>query len=84
LASITKILKFIVWSEALNFLVPFDGACFGHVMNKAIQFVTNDDKRSKHLAPISVKSTQMSLQSCIAWPQKLGMLTIWNLSMQAL
>jgi hypothetical protein len=76
LANMTIILNFVISCEALNLLVPFDGACFGHVMSKAAQYVTNDDKISKDLVPISVKSTQMSLQSCITWPKKLGELTI--------
>jgi hypothetical protein len=80
----TTILKSIISCETLNLFVPFDGACFGHVMSKAAQYVTNDDKISKDLVPINVKSTQVSSQSCITWPKKLGILTIWNLSMQAL
>jgi hypothetical protein len=51
--------------EALNLLQPFDGTCFGHVMSKAVQYATNDNKIFKDLAPISVKSTQKSLQPCI-------------------
>ncbi len=57
LASMTTILKSIISCETLNLLVPFHGACFGHVMSKAGQYVTNDDKISKDLAPINVKST---------------------------
>jgi len=50
--SMTTTLKSMISCEALNLPQPFDGACFGHVMNKATQYATND------LAPISVKSTQ--------------------------
>jgi hypothetical protein len=49
----------IISCEALSLLVPFDGACFGHVMSKANQRATNDYKISKDLAPINVKSTQV-------------------------
>jgi hypothetical protein len=43
--------------EALNLPHPFDGTCFGHVMNKVVQYATNDNKIFKGLAPINVKST---------------------------
>ncbi len=76
LASMTIILNSIISREALNLFLPFDGACFGHVMNKATQYVTNYDKISKNLVPINVKSTQVSFQSCITWPKKLSSLTI--------
>jgi hypothetical protein len=69
LISMTTTLEFVNSCEALSLLVPFDGACFGHVMSKASQHATNDDKIFKNLAPISVKSTQVFLQSCITWPK---------------
>jgi EAL domain-containing protein (putative c-di-GMP-specific phosphodiesterase class I) len=84
LASTTTTLKFIISCEELSLFVPFDGACFGHAMSKAVQYATNDDNISKDLVPISVKFTQSSFQSCITWPKKLGMLMICNLSVQAL
>jgi hypothetical protein len=65
LASMTTTLKSIISCEALSLLVLLDGACFGHVMSKATQYATNDDKISKDMAPISVKFAQSSLQSCI-------------------
>lgn len=55
LSSMTATLKLMISCEALNLPQPFDGTCFGHGMNKAIQYATND------LAPISVKSAQSSL-----------------------
>ncbi len=39
--------------------------------------MTNDDKVSTKL--VSVKSTQISLQTYITWPKKCGMLIILNL-----
>jgi hypothetical protein len=60
LANMTIALKSVISCEALNLLQPFDGASFGHVMNKAAQYATNDDKISKNLAVISVKSVQAS------------------------
>jgi len=78
LGTMTTTLKSVLSCEALNLLAPFDGACFGHAMNKTIQYVTNDDKVSKGLGPISVKSMQASLQAYITWPKKFGMLIILN------
>jgi hypothetical protein len=65
----TTTLKLMISCEPLNLLQPFDGACFGHAMNKIAQYATNDNKISKDLALISVKSTQSSFQSCIIWPK---------------
>jgi hypothetical protein len=76
LANMTTTLKSIISCEALSLLVFFDGAHFGHGMNKTTQYATNDDKISKDLVPISVKFAQASLQSCIIWPKKSSMLTI--------
>jgi hypothetical protein len=81
LANMTTTLKFIIPCEPSSLLVPFDGAWFGHPMSKAAQYATNDDKNSKDLAPINVKFAQLSFQSCITWPKKLGMWTIYNLSL---
>jgi hypothetical protein len=49
----------VISCETLSLLVPFHGACFGHVMSKTNQHATNDDKISNDLAPINVKSTQV-------------------------
>jgi len=65
LANMTTTLKSIFSCEAFNVLVLFDGACFGRAMSKATQYATNDDKISKDLAPINVKSAQASFQSYI-------------------
>jgi hypothetical protein len=48
--------------RGIQLACPFDGACFGHAMNKRTQYVINDDKVSKDLGPVTVKSTQTSLQ----------------------
>jgi hypothetical protein len=70
----TIALEFVISCEALSLVVPFHGARFGHVMSKASQHATNDDKISKDLAPISVKSTQVSLQCCITWQKNSNIL----------
>jgi hypothetical protein len=43
----TMALKSMVLCEALSVLVPFDDACFEHVVNKGIQYASNDNKVSK-------------------------------------
>jgi hypothetical protein len=48
----TIVLKFIISCEALNLLVFFYGTCFGHVVSKATQYATNDDKIFKDLAQL--------------------------------
>jgi hypothetical protein len=53
----TTTLKLVISCEALSLPIPFDGACFGHAMSKATQYATNDDKISKDLTLINVKST---------------------------
>ncbi len=74
LVSMTTTIEFVISCGALSLLVLFHGACFGHIMSKASQHATNDDKISKYLAPISVKSTQVFLQSCITWPKNSSIL----------
>ncbi len=61
LGTMITTLKSIISCEAFNLLAPFDGACFGHAMNKITQYVINDDKVSKDFGLVSVKSTQASL-----------------------
>jgi hypothetical protein len=55
LVNMTTTLKLVISCEALSLPIPFDGACFGHAMNKATQYATNDDKISKDLTLINVK-----------------------------
>jgi hypothetical protein len=78
LTTMTITLKSVISCKALNLLAPLNGACFGHVMSKTTQYVINDDKVAKDFGPISVKSMQTSLQACITWPKKFGMLIILN------
>lgn len=78
LVSMTTALMLVISYEALNLLQLFDGTCFGHAMSKVAQYAIDDDRISKNLALMSVKFAQTSLQSCITWPKKIGMLTIFN------
>jgi len=70
MGNITTIFKYIISCETLNYLhVSFNGSCFGHAMNKTIQYATNDEKISKDLGLISVKFAQTSFQVCNTWPK---------------
>lgn len=62
-------LKSVISCKALNLPQPFNGTYFGHTMNNAVQYATNDDKIFKGLASINVKFAQTSFQSCITWPK---------------
>jgi hypothetical protein len=39
-------------------LQVYEGTCFGHVMSKTCQYVTNDDKVSMGLTLVNVKKIQ--------------------------
>jgi hypothetical protein len=51
-------------------------------MRKVAQYAINDDKISKDLMLVSVKFVQMSFQSHITWPKKLGLLTLFIFSVE--
>ncbi len=57
MGNMTMALKLIMLCEALSLHIPFDGACFTHAMSKTIQSATYDDKISKDLSLVNVKST---------------------------
>jgi hypothetical protein len=73
LGTMTMALKFMISCEALGLVTPFDSVCFGHTMRKVAQYAINDDKISKDLMLVSVKFVQMSFQSYITWPKKIGL-----------
>jgi hypothetical protein len=49
--NMTMALKSMISCETLTLHVPFDGACFGHVMNRLAQYAINDNEISKYLMP---------------------------------
>jgi hypothetical protein len=51
LGNMTMALKLMISCETLTLLAPFDGACFGHAMNKVAQYAINDNEISKYLMP---------------------------------
>ncbi len=46
--------------------------CFGHIMFKAYQYATNDEKVTTSLKQVSVKAAQGNLQKTITWTKKSG------------
>ncbi len=44
--------------------------CFRHVMSKACQYATNDDKIFDGLRNVNVKEAQNGLQKTITWTKK--------------
>jgi len=61
LQSLLASLCSIVDYELLNLPHIYEGICFGHVLSKACQYSTNDDKVSIGLRQMSVKYGQTGL-----------------------
>jgi hypothetical protein len=71
LTSMASILCSIVDYQPLRLLKVYEGTCFGHVMFKACQYATNDNKVSKGLVLVNVKDVQAILQKTITlWTKK--------------
>jgi hypothetical protein len=68
----TTTLHFIIGCEPLKILKVYEGTCFGHVMFKACQYVTYDDKVFVGLQHVSVKDVQVNLQKNITWAKRSG------------
>ncbi len=60
----------IVDYRLLKFQHVYKGMCFGHIMSKACQYVTNDEKVITSLKQVSVKAAQGNLQKIITWTKK--------------
>jgi hypothetical protein len=55
------IMHSIIDYEPLKILKVYEGTCFGHVMSKAHQYATHDDKIFVGLRNVSVKEAQSGL-----------------------
>ncbi len=51
----------IINYEPLKILNVYEGTCFGHVMSKACQYMTNDNKVLVGLRNVSVQESQSGL-----------------------
>jgi hypothetical protein len=71
LVAMTTTLHSIIGCEPLKILKVYEDTHFGHVMFKACQYVTYDDKVFVGLQHVSVKDAQVNLQKTITWGKKL-------------
>jgi hypothetical protein len=53
---------FVVYCHPLKLQLIYEGFCFGHVMSKAYQCATNDDKVNVGLKHVNVNNAQTSLR----------------------
>lgn len=73
LTIMATILQSIVDCEPLKLLRVYDGTCFGHLMSKACQYVTNDDKIFSRLKSVNVKDAHMLVyKKQLLGPKSLG------------
>jgi hypothetical protein len=59
------VLLSVVDCEPLKLLKVYEGICFGHVMYKACQYATNDNKISTRLRSVNAKDAHVGLQKTI-------------------
>jgi len=60
----------IIDCRLLKLQQVYKGMCFGHIMFKAYQYVTNDEKVITSLKQVNVKAAQRNLQKIITWTKK--------------
>lgn len=72
LGTMVVALRSIINYDPLKLSQVYEGACFGHVMFKMCQCVTNDDKVVVGLILVNVKDVQTYLQKTITWIKKSG------------
>jgi len=51
-------MHFVINYEPLKILRVYEGTCFGHVMSKACQYATNDDKIYVGLRNVSERNSE--------------------------
>ncbi len=72
LTTMATTLQSIVECEPLKLVKVYEGTCFGHVMSKACQYATNDEKIFVGLKNVNVKDAHVALQKIITWTKKFG------------
>jgi hypothetical protein len=55
---------------AIGLKKPYSGVCFGHVISKAYQYATTEDKVCIKMKEVSLKNAQTALQKTIIWTKK--------------
>jgi hypothetical protein len=72
LGSMATTLWSIIDCEPLKMLWVYAGTYFGHVMFKACQYATNDDKVFTWMTLVNVKDFQVGLQKTITYTKNSG------------
>jgi hypothetical protein len=70
LSTMGVVMHSIIDYEPLKILRVCEGMCFGHVMSKACQYATNDDKIYVGLKNVNVNKTHSKLQKTITCTKK--------------
>ncbi len=65
LVAMPTTLHFIIDCEPLKSFRVYEGTWFGHVMSKACQFDTNENKVSTRLQHVNVKDARVGLHKTI-------------------
>ena len=61
MTTLERALQLTVSCDVLDIKQPYVGVCFGHVMSKACQYATDDDKVCREMKELSLKSAQAAL-----------------------
>lgn len=61
MTTLVVVLYSIIDYEPLKLLRVYKGTCFGHIMSKACQYATNDDKVLARLKSVNVNYAHASL-----------------------
>jgi hypothetical protein len=70
LKTLERALSANISCDVLGLQDPYAGVCFGHVMSKAAQYATTEDKVCMKMKEVSLKDTQAALQKTITWTKK--------------
>ena len=72
LATLTTALLSVLSCPLLGLSKPYAGVCFGHMMLKACQHTTADEKVCTGMKEVLIKNAQDALQRTITWTKKSG------------
>jgi hypothetical protein len=67
LGSLTNALSSMVLCSPLQLSEPYAGTCFGHVMSKACDNATNDQKVCSRMSEVSIDTAIATLKKTISW-----------------
>lgn len=70
LKTLERALSANISCDVLGLQDPYASVCFGHVMSKAAQYATTEDKVCMKMKEVSLKDAQAALQKTITWTKK--------------